>query len=72
MVGLKSFIVVPCSFSVRAISRSTVGRMTVVELSFIDPPLGGFCEILPEVMKAPWEISSLRVIFRRIPRVEGL
>ena len=50
--------------------------LIVLYLSFIDPPLGGFGEIFPEVMIpegfSPREISSLKEIFRRIPRAEGL
>ena len=46
-------------------------------LSFIDPERGGFGEIFPEVMIfpegfSPREISSLKEIFRRISRAEGL
>ena len=46
-------------------------------ISFIDPPLGGFGKILPSAMifpsgQAPREISSLRVIFCRIPLAPGL
>ena len=45
--------------------------------SFIDPLLGGFGKIFPEVMIfpegfSPREISSLKEISRRIPRAEGL
>ena len=48
-----------------------------VLLSFIYPERGGFSEILPEVMIfpegfSPREISSLKEIFRRIPRAEGV
>ncbi len=46
-------------------------------LSFIDPSLGVFGEIFPEVNIfpegfSPKEISSLKEIFRRIPRAKGL
>ena len=46
-------------------------------LSFIYPERGGFGEIFPEVMIfcegfSPREISSLKEIFRRISRAEGL
>ena len=46
-------------------------------ISFIDPPLGGFGEIFLEVMifpsgYHPLEISSLQEIFRRIPLAPGL
>ena len=46
-------------------------------ISFIDPPLGGFGEIFPEVMIfpegfSPREISSLQEIFHRIPLAPGL
>ena len=34
---------------------------------FIDPPLGGFGEMLPLSGYFSWERSSLRVIFHRIP-----
>ena len=49
----------------------------IIYLSFIDPERGGFGEIFPEVMIfpegfTPREISSLKEIFRRIPRAEGL
>ncbi len=48
-----------------------------VYLSFIDPPLGVFGEIYPQVMifaegVNPREVSSLKEIFRRISRAEGL
>ena len=48
-----------------------------VLLSFVYPERGGFGEMFPEVMIfsegfSPREISSLKEIFRRIPRAEGL
>ena len=42
-------------------------HMYIVFFSFIDPERGGFGEIFPEVM-----ILSLKEIFHRIPRAEGL
>jgi hypothetical protein len=42
-----------------------INSKCAANLSFIDPERGGFGGILPEVS------SSLRVIFRRIPRAEG-
>ena len=55
------------------ISTSTIG----LHLSFIYPERGGFGEIFPEVMIfpegfSPRKKSSLKEIFRRIPRVEAL
>ena len=41
-------------------------------ISFIDPPPGGFGEIFPSVMIFSVMISSLREIFRRIPVASGL
>jgi hypothetical protein len=46
-------------------------------ISFIDLPLRGFGEILPSLLifpsgQSPSGISSLRVIFRRIPLTPGL
>ncbi len=46
-------------------------------LTIIDPERGVFGEIFPSVMIfpegfSPREISSLKEIFRRIPRAEGL
>ena len=51
--------------------------LPVEYLSFIDPERREFGEIFPEVMIfpegfSPREISSLKEIFRRIPRAEGL
>jgi hypothetical protein len=52
-------------------------KINMVLLSYIDLLLGGFSETLSSGMifprgKAPREISSLRVIFRRIPLAPGL
>ena len=54
--------------SMRGIGKFT-SETHYLYLSFIDPPLGVFGEIFPEV-----KISSLvlKEIFRRIPRAEGL
>ena len=60
----------------RSFSNALVVSGSLVEyLSFIYPERGGIGEIFPEVMIfpegfSPREISSLKEIFRRIPRAE--
>ena len=59
------------------LTQSNIFQKNLASFHIQDLEWGGFGEILPEVMIFPRgfalrEISTMRVIFRRIPWVEGL